>query len=425
MGAQQKFEAVIDNERSLARIIQIEEVHKHPNADRMEIVFVGGWPACVNKGSFKTGDMALYCEIDSLLPLSIPEFSFLGKKEENVVEVHGVRYARLRTLRLRGELSQGLVVPIPKDALAGPYVIGDNVTMALGVLKYEKIRQPVEPEKELDGFERFCRWISGPPMAETLSDFPSHIPKTTLHRMQNLGAAYDRSVADGELFEATVKIDGDSATAYLNETGKNGQFHYGVCSRNNEISQEPIIWSWPEQARRWFAKLLLRNRRILKNRTFVRPRWQKGYFPDNNQYIKAFNDGGVKNALHYAHRVLGLQLAIQGELAGPGIQGNFEKLTNVQFFVYRIHVLGSVYKNQKLGLMSPDMARETCQKLGLTYIPVINPCARLPKEMRAMLAFAQGESAFNGPCREGVVMKSLARDFQFKVVSTEYLENHA
>jgi RNA ligase (TIGR02306 family) len=425
MSIQQKFEAVIDKERALARIIEITEVLPHPNADRMEIVTVGGWPCCVGKGKFKVGDIALYCEIDALLPLTISEFQFLGSKKENVYEVFDVPYARLRTMRLRGELSQGLVVPIPKDVLTGPYVVGENVTMALGVLKYEPVRQAAEPERELDGFEKMCLWISGPPMAETLSPFPSIIQKTTLHRMQNLGSQYTRAVETHELFEASVKLDGDSATAYLVETGKHGEFHYGVCSRNNEISLEPIVWSWPEQARRWFAKFLLRNRRILKNRTLVRPRWQTGYSPDDNQYVKAFKDLGVKNALFYAHKVLGLQLAIQGELVGPGIQGNFEKLESVQFFVYRITVLGSVYKNQKLGIMNPEIAKETCSRLGLTYVPVHNPMCRLNANMKEMLIFAEGPSAFNGPCREGLVLKSLARDFQFKVVSNTYLENHA
>lgn len=108
-------------------IIEISEVRPHDNAERLEIVPVGGWQAVVKKGQFKVGDRAVYIEPDYTVPTALPEFSFLHKPER---DTH-----RLRAVRLRGTLSYGLLIPVP-DRLSDR-ALGDNVMEDLGIQRYE------------------------------------------------------------------------------------------------------------------------------------------------------------------------------------------------------------------------------------------------------------------------------------------------
>lgn len=108
-------------------IIEIAEVRAHENAERLEIVPVGGWQAVVKKGQFKVGDRAVYIEPDYTVPTALPEFSFLHKPER---DVH-----RLKAVRLRGTLSYGLLIPVP-DRLSDR-AVGDNVMEDLGIARYE------------------------------------------------------------------------------------------------------------------------------------------------------------------------------------------------------------------------------------------------------------------------------------------------
>jgi RNA ligase (TIGR02306 family) len=108
-------------------VIEITEVRAHENAERLEIVPVGGWQAVVKKGQFKPGDRAVYIQPDYTVPTAAPEFSFLAKE--------GKERHRLKAVRLRGVLSYGLLIPVP-DALVGSEV-GTDVMADLGVERYE------------------------------------------------------------------------------------------------------------------------------------------------------------------------------------------------------------------------------------------------------------------------------------------------
>lgn len=127
---------VVEETRKLVRIVELDDVVTHTNADSLELAIVGGWQLCVKKGEFKKGDRAIYCEIDSLLPLEQVElFGFLEARRSDNRRVNGVNYHRLKTIKLRGELSQGLLVPIP-DKFKNR-AVDENLTLELGVLKYE------------------------------------------------------------------------------------------------------------------------------------------------------------------------------------------------------------------------------------------------------------------------------------------------
>ena len=120
-------------------IIEISEVNPHSNADRLEIVPVEGWQAVVKKGDFKPGDKAIYIEPDYTVPTSRPEFSFLAKT--------GRERHRLKAVRLRGELSYGLLIPVPPGL--ADLQPGDDVMEALQIERYEPPSSWIDARDEL------------------------------------------------------------------------------------------------------------------------------------------------------------------------------------------------------------------------------------------------------------------------------------
>lgn len=110
-------------------IVEIGEVRPHPNADKMNVTEVWGWQCCIGKDQFKSGDRAVYIPPDFLVPLSRPEFSFLRKEGTNKDQ------ERIRVRRLRGQLSQGLLIPAPHEFAEEP--IGTDVAEHMGIVRYE------------------------------------------------------------------------------------------------------------------------------------------------------------------------------------------------------------------------------------------------------------------------------------------------
>jgi len=195
--------------RKLASVQKILELNLIEGADSIERATVLGWQLVVKKGEFSVGDLVIYCEIDSLLP-EIEEFMFLKP-----------RGMRIRTVRLRGQISQGICFPLSFVEMLGllpeDMIEGQDVTSAMRIEKYE------------------------PPIPACLSGtmkgkFPSFIPKTDETRVQVLQRLLDKY--KGEKCYVTEKLDGSSATYYVKE----GEF--GVCSRNMELleSEDNSFW---------------------------------------------------------------------------------------------------------------------------------------------------------------------------------------
>ncbi|MGR2462785.1 hypothetical protein ACUX4R_28410, partial [Salmonella enterica] len=95
---------IIDNERQLASIRKIADLHPIPGADAIECATIDGWEVVVKKGEFAVGDDCVYFEIDSMLPMDNPAFKFL---ESRARMYEGKMRARVKTIKLRGQLSQG------------------------------------------------------------------------------------------------------------------------------------------------------------------------------------------------------------------------------------------------------------------------------------------------------------------------------
>lgn len=122
-----------DSTRKLASIQKVEKIVKHPDADSLSLATVLGWQVVIRNDEAREDDLIIYCEIDSLLPGNaewLPEAI-----KTRVAAQTDQSFFRVKTIKLRKELSQGLIVPIPKDW--DKMSVGDNVTDRLGIKKYE------------------------------------------------------------------------------------------------------------------------------------------------------------------------------------------------------------------------------------------------------------------------------------------------
>ena len=180
--------------RKLASIQKIDRLESIPNADKVEKATILGWVCVVRKGEFGQEDLCVYFEVDSLIPrTSWSEFLFKDDKDK----------FRLKSARIRKQLSQGLCVPLSILPPAS-YSIGDDVTEILGIEKYEV---PVHPKMR----------------GKIKGNFPSFLIKTDETRIQSVPKVLERY--RGKRFYISEKADGSSFSAFF----FNGE--YGVCSR--------------------------------------------------------------------------------------------------------------------------------------------------------------------------------------------------
>lgn len=209
----------MENLRKLASIRIISEILPIEGADAIELAIVDGWKVVVAKNvGHKVGDMVVYCEVDSFLPIR-PEYEFLRKTSYK--KMGSTEGFRLKTIKLRGQLSQGLILPLRdvqlpnKDLLC----VGMDVTKELDIVKYEP-PLPAELSGKVKGL------------------FPSFLRKTDEERVQNLKKEYEGYKTSDKTFYVTEKLDGSSATFYIKDD------IFGVCSRNLDLTEteENTFW---------------------------------------------------------------------------------------------------------------------------------------------------------------------------------------
>lgn len=215
---------------SIQRVVRIEPI---VNADAIEVARINGWQCVTKKGEFSAGDLGVFLEIDSIPP-DTENFNFLwqprAKDGEDALSV-AARPAsfRIRTMKLRGVLSQGLLLPLSQFSF-GAVQEGDDVTQLLGVEKYE----PPIPQG----------------MGEYRAQFPHFIPKTDEARVQSEPRVLDE--LRGLPYVATLKVDGTSATFCIDP--RDDSFH--ACSRNfSLLDGQNFYWN---VARRYGIEEILR-----------------------------------------------------------------------------------------------------------------------------------------------------------------------
>jgi RNA ligase (TIGR02306 family) len=343
--------------RKLASIKRIDTIEPIEGADKIELATVGGWKVVVAKNvGHKEGDMVVYCEIDSFLPIE-PEFEFLRKSSYKKM-VDGTEGFRLKTIRLRGQYSQGLILPL-EDAI--------NVMKRHNGEVYHEMLQEGADVTEMLGI---TKWE--PPVPANLAGvakgrFPSFIQKTDEERVQNLKTEYEGWKDSDEEFYVTEKLDGSSATFYY----RDGEF--GICSRNLELERN-----------------------------------------EDNTFWKVARELKIEERL----KELGRNISIQGELIGEGIQKNRYKIKGhtVRFFnVFDIDKFEKVSYDEFVKTIVEDLELQTVPI-------IITPVFKLPETIDYLLKMAEAKSVMNDKAeREGVVIRSRDNKISFKAISNKFL----
>jgi RNA ligase (TIGR02306 family) len=233
--------------RALATIQKVNKLAVIDRSDFLELAHIKGWQCVVKKGEFRESEKAVYFEVDSFLPVD-ERYEFLRKTSYRSNADNGEGF-RIKTLRLRGQLSQGLLLPLSGFPEIANHEEGSDVTEALGVKKWYMPEAPSATGTIIGGR-------------------PFGIPASDEIRIQSEPDLIDK--LNGHPYYITTKMDGTSCIVYCIE-GK-----IGCCSRNHEIKDEEGALYWmPAYKYGLKDKLLRMNQNVVLTGELCGPGIQK------------------------------------------------------------------------------------------------------------------------------------------------------
>lgn len=331
-------------ERKLASIQQVVDVQLHPNAERLDIIKVLGWNLVAKRGEFKPGDKCCYVECDAVLP-DQPQFEFMRDRK-----------FRVKTVRLRGAISQGIAFPLQFLELPADLPVGADVTERLGVKKF------VHPLELTTG-------------GDAVGGFPHFIPQTDETRIQSVPLVLDRW--RGQQFTTTEKLEGCSMTVAWNDAK-----HY-VCGRTQQLADKPNSLYWNV-----VHKLKIDERLASVNVGFT-------------------------------------NIAVQGEVVGPKVQGNWYELAELDFYIF------NVFDVSNHRYLPYEESRKAAKMLGLKHVPFRGFLTiEADTTVDSLVAGVSGMKSILNPNKliEGLVVRPLVETvdlelgrLSFKVINPEYL----
>lgn len=378
--------------RKLASIQKITALRPIEGADRIVQAEILGWKLIVKKDEFQIDDLCVYVEIDSLLP-EVPAFEFLR-----------ARNFRIKTLKMRGKISQGIAFPLKMILEVNPGAnisdlrVDDDVTDLLGVVKYELPewdREPAEPNEEVQEkksklsrlFSEFKYRLFGMKKRKTIKGFPEEVPKTDETRVQSMPISIlKRAGMDSYV---TEKVEGCSA-AFISS------------ARNSN----------------WFGKMFGHDHQFLacsRNRVIYNSKKSNKPIDPNLHHILKV---AVKYDLESRCEALlkNRRLAIQGEVIGPKIQANIYRLPDVDLRVFLI------YDIDKQSYLPLAEMQKICEDLEIPMAPILEEHHQILPDVESYVKMSRGFSQINPTkYREGIVIRSHSENFSFKSVDPEYL----
>lgn len=379
----------MEETRKLAHIEKIEWVREIPGADKICTYGILGWEVVDQKGKYNVGDKVIYCEIDSVLP-DKPEFEFLRDRK-----------FRVRTIKLKGQVSQGLIIPIDKY-LTQPIKleVGIDVTELVGITKYlspsereeitQQERKLANEKNKLKKFMMRYSWFRKLFLSKKQkAGFPYWVSKTDEERIQNIPYVLEQ-FRDKEIY-VTEKIDYQSVTftgkMLPNTTPIIGKFlpkkyQFVVCSRNLTTNDKNSLY--------WKIAKKYNIEQILKENP---------------------------------------TLTIQGEQGNTNIQGNKYGIKEPMFWVFNIidHEGNYHYNYEEM--------YEFCSKNKLQCVPLIARYSFLKNigkneksdniAVQELVEFSKGKSVINPNIeREGIVIRCIENGHKllsFKVINPDFL----
>ena len=403
----------------LVSIQKVKKLKPIANADKIEVCeLVGlGWEIVVKKGEIQVGDKVVYFEIDSALPIE-DRYEFLRsssykcwKQKEDILK----ECFRLKTIKLRGVVSQGLVLPITLFPELNENKIGDDVTNILKVQHYDELRETYSKNKTSGATKT----------GNVRSDFPSFIRKSDQERIQNLMNYFEdcKDIA----FTAEAKYDGSSCTVYMVDK-KYDEKQFGVCSRNFNLKR-PCVTKID------FIKECLTLPCYPYN--FFK-RWTKRFSKIFNVIFGKYNSFStsdfwdiiikcnLEEPLKLFFKETGRSIALQGEYVGPGVNNNRDKYTEHHYFIYDIYdVEGKKYLDASERHNIVNKLKSYNTKSIIEEVDTINDSIEIFKEcdtLEKLLKYVDRKT-LRGNKLEGVVFKSIGQSpyFSFKCINNNYL----
>ncbi|HEY9792105.1 MAG TPA: RNA ligase (ATP) [Candidatus Obscuribacterales bacterium] len=328
-------------------VVTIDDVQKHPNADRLDCLIVKGWNVVAAKGHVP-GEKVAYVPIDSILPPPLEAHLFPPDSKVKLSK------SRVRTIKLRGAISQGMIIPLDDlinfDPEFSEARVGDDLTARLGITKYEP------PEDSVPDHMR-----------------PHHSPK--------LSNPWFRKYTDIEHFKNHNRLFEPGEHVYITEKLHGTSARYGML---------------PTAPRKWWQKLL-KFLHLLPDHEFC--------IGSRNVHLQAqgnkcFYDSNVYAKMAKFHRladVLQPGEILFGEIVGDGIQKGYTygcRQGEHDFYAYDVMINGEY-------LDAPDFVK-WCD---LRHIPRV-PVYYWGVFDDALKGLAKGDSVIGGQkVREGIVIK--------------------
>jgi len=375
-------------ERKLASIQRIDKVLPIEGADAIEIVMVNAWKVVSKKGEFKEGDLCVYFEIDSFLPME-KDFEFLRKSSyKKMGDLEGFR---LRTIKLKGQVSQGLCLPLSILEKEDEMKIGISKQPWGDQLQLGPYDDAIVIEEGADVTAYMCVSKYEPPIPAELAgkvkgNFPGFIRKTDEERIQNMAKEYE-SMRDKHYY-VTEKLDGSSATYYF----RDGVF--GVCSRNLELADPGVFEPGT----------------VVGDDGVERSKKE-------NTFWKVARELRIEEKLG----TLEENYSIQGELIGEGIQGNPYKLKGHTVKIFNIFNIDT-QEYLSLDGMVKFLEKVNVDSNPLELVPIIHYDYKLPHNISEILDKAEDKSALNKDTeREGIVIRNRDKSISFKAISNKFL----
>jgi hypothetical protein len=352
------------NLASVQRIISLQPIE---GADKIEKATVLGWDIVVKKDEYKVGDLCAYIQIDTVVP-ELPEYEFLRERK-----------FRVRTIKLRKQISQGLIVPLPK----GKWNEGDDLTEILGVKKYEKpsnrSERYVKPRMPKVWYKKWIYLFKYNflfkvfPKLQRLSrsPFPKHLVSITdEERIQNIPQVLSQYA--GKEFVVSYKLDGSSITIIHNKVL--GKSKFRICSRNFELHDK------------------------------------------KNDWYKVFSETKFENeVLKLVRHFKTNDIIIQGEAIGK-FNGNHHNLPIDQIRVFNIYVDGK--------RLPQDVCIDICVSYSIPHCPLYKT-AVLNHTLPEILKESEIRDILNPNVDvEGLVWRCIEDNLSFKVINNKYLINN-
>ncbi len=344
------------------------EISAHDNADALEVARVFGYWCVVPKGEYVTGDKAVYIPEASIVPDGILEkMGLLGK-------LNGPQHNRVKAIKLRGLLSQGLLYRAPEGIVASPdgscrrFALGEDVSEFLGIEKYE-------PE------------IPFGMAGDVMNLGTEHVPHYDIENIKN----HPELIKDGEYVVMTEKIHGTFCGVGI------------MPFERDELIEKRIAV---------FSKGLGSQGLVFKENSVN----------SNNLYVRTIKSCGVDRFLLDNFGDSTVPVFIMGEIFGKGVQDLDYGMKRPEFRTFDL-AFGAAGDIEYL----PEML---WSDRFLSHFKPVEVLYRGPYSKEVMMKVTSGKETISGGThlREGVVIRPVEERYSHNIgrvivksVSEEYL----